>query len=34
MTIFSKIIKGEIPSNKIADNDQFYAFLDINTLQK
>ena len=34
MTIFSKIIKGEIPSYKIAENDQFYAFLDINPLQK
>jgi histidine triad (HIT) family protein len=29
-TLFSKIIKGEIPSYKIAENDQFYAFLDIN----
>ncbi|RAJ04169.1 histidine triad (HIT) family protein [Chitinophaga skermanii] len=29
MTIFSKIIKGDIPSYKIAENDQFYAFLDI-----
>lgn len=29
MTIFSKIIKGEIPSYKIAENDHFYAFLDI-----
>ncbi len=29
MTIFSKIIKGEIPSYKIAENDKFYAFLDI-----
>lgn len=29
MTIFSKIIAGEIPSYKIAENDQFYAFLDI-----
>ncbi len=32
MTIFSKIIKGEIPSYKIAENDKFYAFLDINPL--
>ncbi len=31
-TIFSKIIKGEIPSHKIAENDQFLAFLDINPL--
>ena len=29
-TIFTKIINGEIPSYKIAENDQFYAFLDIN----
>lgn len=29
MTIFSKIINGEIPSYKIAENDKFYAFLDI-----
>lgn len=29
MTIFSKIIAGEIPSFKIAENDRFYAFLDI-----
>jgi histidine triad (HIT) family protein len=28
MTIFSKIIAGEIPSYKIAENDKFYAFLD------
>lgn len=32
MTIFSKIIRGEIPSFKIAENDKFYAFLDINPL--
>jgi len=30
MSIFTKIIKGEIPSYKVAENDQFYAFLDIN----
>ena len=30
MTIFSKIIKGEIPSYKVAEDDKFYAFLDIN----
>lgn len=30
MTIFSKIINGEIPSYKIAENEDFYAFLDIN----
>ncbi len=29
MTIFSKIITGEIPSYKIAANDHFFAFLDI-----
>ena len=29
MTIFSKIIEGEIPSYKIAENDKFFAFLDI-----
>lgn len=29
MSIFSKIIAGEIPSYKIAENEQFYAFLDI-----
>lgn len=28
-SIFSKIISGEIPSYKIAENDQFYAFLDV-----
>ena len=34
MTIFTRIIQGEIPSYKIAENDKFYAFLDINPLQK
>ncbi|MFW1452535.1 HIT family protein, partial [Vibrio parahaemolyticus] len=34
MTIFTKIIKGEIPSYKIAENEQFYAFLDIFPLVK
>jgi histidine triad (HIT) family protein len=29
-TIFTKIIHGEIPSYKIAENESFYAFLDIN----
>jgi histidine triad (HIT) family protein len=29
MTIFSKIIQGQIPSYKIAEDDRFYAFLDI-----
>lgn len=28
-SIFSKIIEGEIPSYKIAENDLFYAFLDV-----
>ena len=32
MTIFSKIINGEIPSFKIAENEKFFAFLDINPL--
>jgi len=34
MTIFSKIIAGEIPSYKVAENSEFYAFLDINPLVK
>ncbi len=29
MSIFTKIINGEIPSYKIAENDKFYAFLDV-----
>lgn len=29
MTIFSKIIQGQIPSYKIAEDDSFFAFLDI-----
>lgn len=33
-SIFSKIIAGEIPSYKCAENDKFYAFLDINPLVK
>ena len=33
-TIFTKIAKGEIPSYKVAENDEFYAFLDINPLVK
>lgn len=32
MTIFSKIIAGQIPSYKIAENDKFYAFLDISPM--
>ena len=31
-TIFSKIAAGEIPSWKVAEDDRFYAFLDINPL--
>lgn len=31
-TIFTKIINGEIPSYKIAENDNYFAFLDINPL--
>jgi histidine triad (HIT) family protein len=34
MTIFSKIIAGEIPSYKIAENDKLFAFLDIFPVQK
>jgi histidine triad (HIT) family protein len=34
MTIFSKIINGEIPSYKITENEKFYAFLDLFPLQK
>jgi len=34
MTIFSKIIAGEIPSYKITENEKFYAFLDIFPLVK
>lgn len=33
-SIFTKIVKGEIPSYKIAENDKYYAFLDINPLAK
>jgi len=33
-TIFTKIIKGEIPCYKIAEDDSFLAFLDINPLAK
>ena len=34
MTIFSKIIAGEIPSYKIAENEKFFAFLDIFPLRQ
>jgi histidine triad (HIT) family protein len=33
MSIFTRIISGEIPSYKIAENEHFYAFLDISPLQ-
>ncbi|MCB5252410.1 MAG: HIT family protein [Candidatus Cloacimonetes bacterium] len=32
-TIFSRIISGEIPSYRVAEDDRFYAFLDINPMQ-
>ena len=31
-TVFSKIISGEIPAYKVAENDHFLAFLDVNPL--
>jgi histidine triad (HIT) family protein len=34
MTIFSKIIQGEIPSYKIAESEKYFAFLDIFPLQR
>ncbi len=34
MTVFSKIIAGQIPSYKIAENEKFFAFLDIFPLRK
>ncbi|NLV53654.1 MAG: HIT family protein [Bacteroidales bacterium] len=34
MSLFTKIAEGEIPSYKCAENDEFYAFLDINPLVK
>lgn len=34
MTIFSKILNGQIPSYKIVENENFYAFLDIFPLVK
>jgi histidine triad (HIT) family protein len=33
-SVFTKIIKGEIPSYKIAEDDDYFAFLDINPLKK
>jgi histidine triad (HIT) family protein len=32
-TIFTRIIKGEIPCYKVAENDRYFAFLDINPLK-
>ncbi len=34
MTIFSRIISGEIPCYKIAEDDRYFAFLDINPMTK
>ena len=33
-SIFTKIIKGDIPSYKVAENDDYFAFLDINPNSK
>lgn len=33
-TIFSRIVNGEIPCYKVAENDRFFAFLDINPVAK
>ncbi len=33
-SIFTKIVNGEIPSYRVAEDDRFYAFLDINPLSK
>jgi histidine triad (HIT) family protein len=33
-TIFTKIVEGEIPSYKVAEDDRFFAFLDINPVAK
>ncbi len=33
-SIFTKIINGEIPSYKVAEDDQYFAFLDINPLER
>lgn len=33
-TIFTRIIRGEIPSYKVAEDENYYAFLDINPLVK
>ncbi|MBO4753888.1 MAG: HIT family protein [Bacteroidales bacterium] len=34
MTIFSRIVAGEIPSYKVAEDEKFYAFLDISPVAK
>lgn len=34
MTIFSKIIKGEVPCHKIYEDEKYFAFLDINPIQQ
>ena len=34
MTLFTRIINGEIPSYKVAEDEKYYAFLDINPLQQ
>lgn len=33
-TLFTRIIQGEIPSYRIAENEKYYAFLDINPMAK
>lgn len=33
-TIFTQIIKGEIPSHKIAESENYYSFLDINPISE
>ena len=33
-SIFTRVIKGEIPSYRVAENEEFFAFLDINPLAK
>ena len=33
-SIFTQIIKGEIPSYKIAEDDRFIAFLDVSPIKK
>jgi len=33
-SIFTRIVQGEVPSYKVAEDDRFYAFLDINPMQR